>query len=420
MQLEASKMQPSNRIHALDAVRAYALILGVVLHSAAAFIEGFPMQTWFDQPSAAATIIYYVVHMFRMSTFYLIAGFFARMVVERRGVESFVKDRAKRIGIPLLALPIVAITLSVGYILGALSHGLDFFRSIMELQMQAQQSAASAQDSGGGINIDLMHLWFLYYLLIFYALTLTIRRFVHTVDKDRAIATACDRIVTFLMRGIFGPILIGLPLSLYFLGIDDWFEWIGLPSAFSIVPSPSAILAYGIPFALGWLLHRQTHVLLDLRKSWMTFFIFAIILTTICLKIVGVVHITWQGPTLEGNSRILYAFCYMTGLWCWVFAFIGAAVRFLSKESPATRYVSDASYWIYLMHLGTVAFFLMLTRPFDWHWSIKFAIMVAGSMSILLVTYHYLVRFTWLGAILNGRRHLRPYKSPLADAAPSL
>jgi glucans biosynthesis protein C len=72
------------------------------------------------------------------------------------------------------------------------------------------------------------------------------------------------------------------------------------------------------------------------------------------------------------------------------------------------------------MHLGTVAFFMMVTRPFDWHWSIKFAIMVLGSMSILLVTYHYLLRFTWIGAILNGRRHPKPVKPRLADVAPSM
>jgi hypothetical protein len=45
--------------------------------------------------------------------------------------------------------------------------------------------------------------------------------------------------------------------------------------------------------------------------------------------------------------------------------------------------------------------------------------MVFGSMPILLVTYHYLVRFTWIGAILNGRRHPRPVKSPPADTAPA-
>jgi hypothetical protein len=412
-------MPSADRIHALDAVRSYALILGVVLHSAASFIKGFPIPAWFDQPSTTSAIIYYVVHMFRMSTFYLMAGFFARMVVERRGVKSFVKDRAKRIGIPLLALPIIYITLGVGLLLGALLHGLDFLQSLAGVQTPADQLPADAQNSGGGITIDLLHLWFLYYLLIFYALILTIRWLVHRIDRRRVIAFACDRVVAFLMRGIWGPLLIGLPIAVYFLGIDDWFEWIGLPASTSIVPSPRAIISYGIAFSLGWLLHRQMHLLLDLRKSWLLYFVLAIILTVVCLRIVGVEHSVWIGPTLEGNARILYAICYMTGLWCWVFAFIGAAVRYLSKESPATRYLSDASYWIYLMHLGTIAFFMMLTRPFDWHWSIKFSIMVLGSTPILLVTYHFLVRFTWIGVILNGRRHPRRNKSPLAEAEPS-
>jgi len=35
------------------------------------------------------------------------------------------------------------------------------------------------------------------------------------------------------------------------------------------------------------------------------------------------------------------------------------------------------------------------------------------------VSYHYLVRFTWLGAILNGRRHPRRETPPPANAAPA-
>ena len=71
------------------------------------------------------------------------------------------------------------------------------------------------------------------------------------------------------------------------------------------------------------------------------------------------------------------------------------------------------------MHLSTLIFFITLVRPFDWHWSIKLAIAVGGSMPILLVTYHLFVRFTWIGAMLNGRRQPRPEKSPPPDAAPA-
>src|SRR5688572_1531190 len=126
-------MQPADRLHALDAVRAYALLLGVVLHGAAAFLAGFPVPIFLDTPSDGAPILYYVIHMFRMSAFFLIAGFFARVLVERRGVKAFVKDRAKRVALPLVLFSIVVgLTTGLGFALGALPHGVDYLMSLAQ------------------------------------------------------------------------------------------------------------------------------------------------------------------------------------------------------------------------------------------------------------------------------------------------
>ena len=403
--------QPTDRLHALDAVRAYALLLGVVLHAAAAFLQDFPIPTWRDKPSATAAVIYYVIHMFRMSAFFLIAGFFARMVVERRGVKAFVKDRAKRVAVPLFLFgPVVLILSGLGLVLGALPHGTDFLTSLAQPPAGEQQPAVAA-----GPNLG--HLWFLYYLLIFYALSLAVRAVVHAVDPRGSIAAVCDRVVALVMRGVWGPLLIALPIAAYLWQLESWTEWLGLPAPFSFVPNMTALIGYGIAFALGWLLNRQVPLLLSLQKSWVIYFVAAVTLTIVCVAIIGSTPL-WQGPNLEGSERVLYTVAYVTGLWCWVFAFVGAAVRFLSEPRPVTRYLADASYWIYLMHLGTILFFITLLRPYDWHWSIKLAIMIGGSMPILLLSYHYLVRFTWIGAILNGRRHPRPEKAPPADPAP--
>jgi len=71
--------------------------------------------------------------MFRMSAFFLIAGFFARLVVERRGVKTFVKDRGKRVAVPLFLFgPVVLIMFPVGLILGALPHGLDTVQALAQ------------------------------------------------------------------------------------------------------------------------------------------------------------------------------------------------------------------------------------------------------------------------------------------------
>ena len=412
-------MQPADRLHALDAVRAYALLLGVVLHAAGAFLAGFPIPLWLDTPSeTGAPVIYYVIHMFRMSAFFLIAGFFARVLVERRGVNAFVKDRAKRVALPLvLFIIVVGLTTAVGLVLGALPHGTDFLMSLVQAQQPQPGAAPAPQAAAAGGGFNLGHLWFLYYLLIFYVLTLALRWLVHTVDPRGVLATLCDRVVAFVMRGVWGPVLIALPIAAYLWQLDSWTEWLGLPAPFFIVPNMSALIGYGIAFWLGWLLNRQVQALLDLQRVWYVYFVLAVVLTIFCLMTIGTTP-RWVGGALAGTDRLLYTAAYVIGLWCWVFAFVGAAVRFLSNPSPVTRYLADASYWVYLMHLSTLIFFITLLRPFDWHWSIKLAISVGGSMPILLVTYHYFVRFTWIGAMLNGRRHPRPVKSPPPDAAP--
>jgi peptidoglycan/LPS O-acetylase OafA/YrhL len=411
-------MQPADRLHALDAVRAYALLLGVVLHGAAAFLAGFPMPMWLDTPSdAGAPIIYYVIHMFRMSAFFLIAGFFARVLVERRGVAGFVKDRAKRVALPLvLFLIVVGVTGTIGFVLGALPHGADFLMSQMQ-PPQAQPGAAGPAPQAAALSgFNLGHLWFLYYLLIFYALALAIRWLVHTLDPRGVLTSACDGVVAFVMRGVWGPVLIAFPIAVYLYQAESWTEWLGLPAPFFLTPSMTALLGYGIAFGLGWVLNRQVQALLDLQKIWHVYFVLGVALTIFCLATIGTTP-RWAGGALAGTDRLLYTAAYVVGLWCWVFAFVGAAVRFLSTPHRVTRYLADASYWVYLMHLSTLIFFITLLKPFDWHWGIKLAISVGGSMPILLLSYHWFVRFTWIGAMLNGRRHPRLKKAP--PTAPS-
>jgi glucan biosynthesis protein C len=411
--IPTSDRPTSDRLHALDAVRGYALLLGVVLHATAAFLPDFPMATWRLEPSAVASVLYYVIHIFRMSAFYLIAGFFARMVLERRGVKAFVRDRSKRVLLPLVVgLPVVVLFVVAGLVLGALPHGADYLVSLTRAPPPEPDAAPAAR-------IDLLHLWFLYYLLIFYALALAVRASTQALDPRGSITAACDRAVAFIMRGVWGPVLLALPAAIYYWQYQPWSEWLGLPAPTSLVPQVGALIGYGVAFALGWLLHRQVPTLLALRNSWLVYFAMAVPLTVLCLGIIGTTTL-WHGSNIHGYRRAVYALAYMTGVWCWVFALVGAAIRFLSEQRPATRYLADASYWIYLMHMAPIIFFISLLRPYHWPWAVNFVIMVGGSMPILLLSYHYLVRFTWVGAILNGRRHPKARKPPPANAAPAL
>jgi peptidoglycan/LPS O-acetylase OafA/YrhL len=316
----------------------------------------------------------------------------------------------KRVAVPLFLFgPVVLLTALGGWALGALPHGGQTISAMLE------ESAAAPQGERAG-RVDIAHLWFLYYLLVFYAFALAAHAGIRAVDASGSIRAACDRVVAFVLRGIWAPVLIALPIAAYLWQQPTWNEW-DLPVA--LLPlTPAALVVYGVPFCLGWLLHRQLPLLLGLQRTWPAPLIAALALTVVCLAILGVTP-RWAGPALAGAERTAFTAAYAVGQWCWVLGLVGAALRFLSKPHPATRYVAEASYWVYLMHFTTISFFIALVRPFDWHWSIKFTIMIGGSMALLLPSYHYLVRFTWIGAILNGRRHPRPTKSPPVDVAPA-
>lgn len=109
----------NDRLHGLDAVRGYALMLGVVFHATMSFLPG--PQFWMvkdTQSSQFLSGLFFWSHSFRMTTFFLVAGFFAHMTFHRRGARSFIIDRIKRIALPLVVfwpLMITSIGLASGY-----------------------------------------------------------------------------------------------------------------------------------------------------------------------------------------------------------------------------------------------------------------------------------------------------------------
>jgi hypothetical protein len=72
------------------------------------------------------------------------------------------------------------------------------------------------------------------------------------------------------------------------------------------------------------------------------------------------------------------------------------------------RYVSDSSYWLYLVHVPLIIAGQALLRGLDLPAVVKFTLLIAVATAILLVSYRFLVRYTWIGRLLNGPR-------PLAD-----
>ena len=92
---------PRPRRHDLDALRALAMLLGILLHAMMSFLPGL----WLVQDASASPglgILLILIHGFRMPLFFLVSGFFTAMLWRQRGLKALVQHRLLRILVPCL------------------------------------------------------------------------------------------------------------------------------------------------------------------------------------------------------------------------------------------------------------------------------------------------------------------------------
>jgi ABC-type multidrug transport system ATPase subunit/peptidoglycan/LPS O-acetylase OafA/YrhL len=395
--------QPNGeRLHALDAVRSFALLLGVAFHAMLSFIPGLPAGMWAmkdNSPSPLLADASFVAHSFRMTLFFFIAGFFARLLHQRLGTKGFWLNRGKRIAVPLVA----------GWVLLFPAIAFVWYLGMQKVFNGAPPAMPEMPKQPGAF--PLTHLWFLYQLLWLYAGALLARSAIVRFDRGQAWRRMVDRAVTAGLKGPVGPLLLGLPLAGVLLSTPTWFPWGGIPTPDqSLIPQLPATVGYGMAFVAGWLVHRAPEALAALRNRWGVHAVLALASSGVCLYLMKT-----QPPIgMPENAKLPFTLAFVASSWAWSLALTGLALRYLSGQNAAIRYVADASYWIYLVHLPLVAALQVWVGDWPLHWGLKYPFIVAVSMALLLLSYHFLVRSTPLGKLLNGRAY--PRRAPAVQA----
>ena len=91
------------RRHDLDALRAFAMLLGVALHAALSFMPNvWPVTDASQESSDLFGLAVSFIHGFRMQLFFLMSGFFTAMLWKRRGLASVMRQRSMRVLLPLV------------------------------------------------------------------------------------------------------------------------------------------------------------------------------------------------------------------------------------------------------------------------------------------------------------------------------
>ena len=391
--MSSNETGPSGRLHGLDALRATALLLGVVLHASMSY---FPVTIWIvpdTDNSPVAGVIFFAIHLFRMTSFFLIAGLFAHMMLERRGTGGFIRDRASRIAGPLAAFwfPMLA----------AIIAGL--------IWMAAIRNGGTIPTGGPPPppltfeTFPLTHLWFLWVLLILYVAMLILRAPFAMADRDGGWGRVVDRITGGLI-GPWTPALMAAPLAVAFWLAPNWTPFFGIPTPDTgLVPNPVALTAFGTAFGLGFLLDRRRDLLVRIERLWPVFTVVALGVGTGALVLAGG-PVPELMPVTDPELKAPLAAVMALAVFASTLAVLSLALRFASGYSAIRRYLADSSYWVYIVHLPLVMVGQILVVNETWPWFVKFGVVIGGTMAISLLTYELLIRHTFMGGWLNGRR----------------
>ncbi|WP_296815339.1 acyltransferase family protein [Brevundimonas sp.] len=395
---------PAERLHGLDALRGGALLLGVVLHAAMAYLTlpVWPVGDAASEPAADA--LFFGIHLFRMSAFFLIAGLFGHMLLSRRGWGGFIRDRLSRIALPLVVFwPLV------------------FAGIIAVILWKAALANGGTLPTGGTppppLTVEtfpLTHLWFLWVLLILYVGLLALRAVV-ALNRSGLLGRTLDRTAGGAI-GLWSPALFAAPLALVLSATPDWYAFFGVPTPdYGPVPNAAALTAFGLAFLAGVFLDRRRDLLKRLERAWAPLSLVAVLSGVAAYVATG-----GSAPVLEpieGQAKVIAAWTYALALFASTFAVTALALRFASGHSRLRHYLADASYWTYIVHLPLVMVGHVLLADLAWPWFAKLAAVTFGVLAVCLITYELLVRHTFMGRWLNGRAvpwgRPRPAASPL-------
>ncbi len=382
------------RLHGLDALRAAMMLLGLVLHSAASYPRTPLGQAWPYQDAQTSALfdpVIFIIHLFRMPTFFVMAGFFAAFLFYREGPAGFLVHRVQRLLLPLVAAWVVLYPLMVfGFTLALMGGGFENVAGALQITIAAPYG-----------NASLAHLWFIYYLFIFCVAAPVVVPLIESLPATiRAGVMATFGRVT---PTVAGCLVLGLVGGLTMLPMNRPM----LDASIAFVPAVRVLVAYAVFFSFGWLLFVRRDLVASFgRRPW------GYVTAGLLMSVVYLVSLL-RPPFI--NPDLAHIVSVMVGgvaMWLLVYGVTGVFVRYAERPSPLQRYVADGSYWIYLVHLPVVSWFAGLLAPVQLSAVSKFALVLTGTTLVTVVTYHLFVRSTVIGAFLNGRRFERGFPRP--------
>lgn len=317
----------TQRLFFLDNLRVVAMALVIMHHVGQVY--GPTEGQWMIPPDAQTAFIldpfFTVNRSFGMSLFFMIAGYFTVIACDKKGPAAFLKDRALRLGLPLL--------------------GWAVFMALWQVFLTP--TPATGYTRGVPWPVEVAHMWFVQQLLIFCAVYAVGRMVlpVRSTPKEPARIPPGWAIALFA----FGVAFVSATIRIWY-DMDEWVYLIGFIKfqPFDLARDLALFVVGVLAARHNWLMRFPTRsgrawlsVGLILALGWYAFRLIAPDGVNIPDEVMGGVFTLWE-------SYLCVGMC------------IGLVVLFRdlwNTQSSLMRKASQAQYATYVFHIGVVLLF---------------------------------------------------------------
>lgn len=369
------------------------MLLGIVLHAATFHL--LEIGAIGTEGSVLILTVLGIIHQFRMPLFFLLAGFFTALLVQKYGLRGALENRSKRILIPFLLclLTIVPLTdwLFFSTFFSGQQGGFALIQSTTELA--AVRDAMRSQNQPA--HLTLFHLWFLYYLLIFLLTVPALAVGVRKLERNGYLAKLRE-----LAASPWALLLFALCTTVSLIPFEAGAVAVNDPL---FVPGVANLGYYGVFFAAGHLLFHTQEILQTFRLHSATYGILAVFM-----------FIWYAIPAaMAGSGSAVIAVHALAKIfsavstWCFIYFLCGVFLNNFDQDTPTSRLLSQSAYWTYLLHMPVILFvgIVLMNLPVDIGTHLRMLINIAITSAVCFGSYTLLVRSTFVGELLNGRRY---------------
>lgn len=252
------------RFACLDALRSWMMLLGIVLHTANAHAVGCPH--WWPVTDryrhGVFDLLSFATHSFRMEVFFLLSGFFGRLLLRRYGLTGFMSNRGRRVLLPLATgVVLMALTQSgASWVFMPPEAPPSTFPANVCTPWPSEVAASETRLW----HPWFCHLWFLEYLALFYVGIVLLdvvvqRRYSGWMD-------GLEEQLGWFMRQSWMPFCMAVLTMFALLPMRSWV----VDTPLSLLPEWRFLTYYGLFVGIGWMTHRNPTLLTStaLHSNW--------------------------------------------------------------------------------------------------------------------------------------------------------